>query len=883
MKKSRFIIGLALLSLGVTSCKEDYFDSEEYNELVKRSFPVKNVDGNHTWATIGSASAKVNVNLNGNETYQVRIYDKNPIGSAEGLTLLGQGTVTDGQTMETAISYPLSRPYAFVTLFDSKNYMSVYPQAIEDGKLVAQIGGRKAASARGGALRAQENEEYQFPSMPGDDAFPTAVPKDAQDEDTYYQTQGGNYFIKTSDNGINVWNGNANLYFDKGTYNITSIGLNNNTNFYLLPGANVTMPGAFQYKDVNIYIAKGATLNIDINAVAHFYNKGTIVSNSINIYSVVSTQYYTNPNADNGIIINDGDIRVRGEYHVDDYTMSVNNHLMQIEKLTIDEDAKFLNTDALQISDELGVKNDNSLFINRGTVTAASVGVEGSANFYNESSIDISGYTVVNSNQCTWHNDGTYETDYFTYQAGSTDVINNCRLIVNELFYIGLGDTEMNRFKLNGGGSVVTKDFHFDGPGFLDMGGSSLFRVTGTAYMGITKDVYGIYGPAEGDYAVFQAREIVRADNVDLNQGFVANYFNHLYVATDNHFNFGYSDKSEQQQEEGEVGMQPYYRLDSESGARFTTYNGADVEFTDNGCGAAYEGEPEEDEPDADDFSMRFCFEDNFPQLGDYDFNDAVFTVTPTINGRNVDLRVSLDAVGATEQVGAALHIAGLTASEVESFTKDGSFDEGLPSNAGSFDIIPGEEGLIIPDNLADNFKNAVVIKLTSNVHWALARTQGDNGMIQNWFYNTVERTNDFSSKLNDVAPRVVTYHFTLTTEEAAQKFVQDNFDLFITEGYNSGWWEVHTFPFKYDQVLGAYYDANKYGYETSSFNNFPWAICVPGTFKYPIEWQNIGFKESNEVTGAYQTMGHSFGEWAEDHEQATDWYEYPEEELIFK
>jgi hypothetical protein len=118
----------------------------------------------------------------------------------------------------------------------------------------------------------------------------------------------------------------------------------------------------------------------------------------------------------------------------------------------------------------------------------------------------------------------------------------------------------------------------------------------------------------------------------------VANYYGHLCVATDNHFDFGYSNLTSDQWEGHQMGQwdQPYYRLDAASGAKMTGYNGAKVTIADNACGAAYSGEPEENVPEASSFSLRYCFEDNFPQMGDYDFNDAVLTLTPTIEGKKV-------------------------------------------------------------------------------------------------------------------------------------------------------------------------------------------------------------------------------------------------------
>jgi hypothetical protein len=35
-------------------------------------------------------------------------------------------------------------------------------------------------------------------------------------------------------------------------------------------------------------------------------------------------------------------------------------------------------------------------------------------------------------------------------------------------------------------------------------------------------------------------------------------------------------------------------------------------------------------------------------------------------------------------------------------------------------------------------------------------------------------------------------------------------------------------------------------------------------------------------VSGSYQTIGHSFGEWVMDATSATDWYEYPADGAVY-
>ena len=877
MKSKAGLLCAVLVSVLFSACEKDLFDLEKYRQVVKSSFPIVEIDPNHTWTTIGTAQVELSLSMGTGEQYDVRIYDENPIGSKGDITLLGQGSVSDGGLLTTEIDYPLAQQYVFVALLDPNLFMTVYPVAIKDGKIEETIGTQPAAQSRLLTPRRQESHDVTFVDAPAASLFATAIPSDAKDEDLYYSSRSGNFFVKTSDTQINVWEGNANIYFGSGTYSITSLGLNNNTNFYLLSGAKVTIPGAVKYGNVNFYIAEGAQLTTNINANVHYYNKGTLTCESVNLYSVAPNPYWNDPSVSDGIIYNEGTFNVSGTLQIDDRCQIVNAGTITAGKLTVDEDAKFLNKGQLTISGHLGVENNKSLFINEGTCKAASVGVAGSADFYNDGTIDISGETTVSSNQATWHNDGTYTTNKFTYTAGSTDVINNCRMIVQDRFYIGLGDTDKNSFQMNGGASVVTKDFEFSGPGFIMMGAGSLFHVTNTAYMAITKDTYGIYGPTKGDYAVFQAKSIVRRSDINTNQGFVANYFNRLYVATDSHFNFGYSDKDAAQQAAGEVGSQPYYRLDTKSGALMTTYSGANVNIENGTCSPGYGGVPEAGEPEATSFSLRYCFEDNFPDVGDYDFNDAVITVTPTIKGKNVTLKVTLDAVGATKQLAAAIRVVGLKNSDIKSCTRTGNMDDDYPTT--SRVIINGADanGLVADD--AKNNMTDVVISLFNNAHWTIGHTIASIGSVQNWFYNTVSPGSTHEFKKNGIPSAEVTFTFELNSEEAVKHFSEKDLDVFILEPYNAAYWEVHTVPFKTDEVMKEHATGIKKQYYD---DNFPWAICVPGNFRYPFEWINIGFNRDGEIIGAYKEPYHSFAEWASDQNTATDWYKYPSEDLIY-
>lgn len=302
------------------------------------------------------------------------------------------------------------------------------------------------------------------------------------------------------------------------------------------------------------------------------------------------------------------------------------------------------------------VTNNNSVLINNGTLTGAYLGTEGSAHFQNNGNTTITGNTIVNSNNNTWVNNGQYRTQYFIYNAGSSDVINNCHMVVDEDFNINLGDNPgTSVFRMDSGSSVETKNFnggkfsytYYDpqsyqnvsknfngGPFRVVMGSNSVFKVSQTATMCATKPDYGIYGPESGDFAVFQAQHVAAGQE---GQGFLVTYSGNLAVVTDLHFLQGNT---------GNVN-QPFYKLEGSA----TIYQGDNKPaFTideDLPCNPGFNpGTPGTDIDIPGSPSVwSYAFEDSYH--ADYDMNDVVIRVKEK-EGEPSKLIVTLCCTGAT-------------------------------------------------------------------------------------------------------------------------------------------------------------------------------------------------------------------------------------------
>lgn len=441
---------------------------------------------------------------------------------------------------------------------------------------------------------------FNFPSDCDASKFLADVPTGVQ---TYEQVGQNGYatgvsYIENRSSEVNIWGQydgskttGGTLYI-KGNCDFSSVKfyVASNTEIYLVEGATLTLAGGGNgagnlQAGCNFYIAEGAKIVTDgelvLNNGLHIYNHGTI----------------------------------------------------EAAKLSVNNNSILYNVGTVTVSGELSTENGNSVIVNDGDITATRLHTAGSSHVQNNADFNISGNTDIDSNNNTWVNNGQYTTRNFYYTAGSCDVINNCRLTVTNLFKINLGDTDKNGFQMDSNCGVVTKDFEAAGPCFIYMGSNSVFKVTGTATMNITKDVYGIYGPESGNYAVFQAKDIVNGAE-DPNQGFVANYFQKVYVVAETHFAQGYSDKSAAQQAAGEIGSQPYYRVADGAGL-YVNGEKPSITIAESTCNPGFGGgDPDEFVP-----VIRVMAEDLSAKEGsDFDFNDVVFDVMWIDGGAKIRL-----------------------------------------------------------------------------------------------------------------------------------------------------------------------------------------------------------------------------------------------------
>ena len=645
-------------------------------------------------------AANVTVDLNADETYTVGICDKNPLNFADAKYYALKKV--EGGKISATFTAPIAKSDYYVIAYNSKYQAIVNKVEASNGVIDANVSYTSGAS---GTMRSASNRAikstFNFPSAPDKTIFATTkVPDEAILLKSYGE---GEYFYinsscegvdqiqtehKNRDSSIPVY-----LYVD-GTVNLTGVRnfyLCSGTKIILLPGAKLTLKDNYQFgqADVEVIIPETAELInngfIQTESNVKIWNRGTITASYLNV-------------TNGSLVYNEGTINLNGN------------------------DSNGL----------LCVTNNNSVIVNDGTIECKTVEVRGSGHIQNNNSLTVEGPTNINSNDATWVNNGVYTTEYFIYTAGSTDVINNCRLIVNEDFDINLGDTPSNGFRMDANASVKTKNFngggnftytyyradwyryveasHSGGPFYIYMGASSMFEVTETATMNATKADYGIYGPEEGAYAVFKAKNIVAGK---ANQGFEVTYGNNLAVVCEAHF------------AQGNDGQADHPYIDFKGNA--TIYEGGSMApgmeaIEASLCNLGFDpGEGDGDEFLPEPAVYSFAFEDQISN-GDYDMNDVVLKISYHAvrdgKGRITEIQedkldVKLVAAGATFKIKAFVDETALF--DGQEIHDAFGVNQGVMVNTGNNKAqtaTPVVDVIEIPDGIIDEDGNADFSKL---------------------------------------------------------------------------------------------------------------------------------------------------------------------------
>jgi LruC domain-containing protein len=270
--------------------------------------------------------------------------------------------------------------------------------------------------------------------------------------------------------------------------------------------------------------------------------------------------------------------------------------------------------------------------------------------------------------------------------------------------------------------------------------------------------------------------------------------------------------------------------------------------------------------------TYTYLFESSFPVPDDFDYNDVVLRISHSAPGHDfLQLTVTLSAAGCNSQVAAAVHLTGIDYDQVSEISVSGGqpMDDGYPFMRMK---IKNETPL------ARGRNGEAVLCLFEDAHWALRPELEELGTIMHKPYNT-ELFNGEDSVAS--MPSITrTYNIFLKGQYDARSFMLGDLDPFIIESTNGVNLEVHTYKFKFEETLWQYMpDDDKLAYD----DYLAWALVIPdGKFEYPVELVPLGTYRNGELYGAYGVFMHSFGQWARNYKVAYDWWQYPNNALVY-
>ena len=413
----------------------------------------------------------------------------------------------------------------------------------------------------------------------------------------------GSYYIEGNYDVVSTWSGASKIYV-KGTVDLSdgdgdesaltwNFMPSNTSEIYLTEGSKLILgeASALNFNVDAIYIAPGATLEtafkLQPNNATRIYNHGTIKVGSFK------------PNT-----------------------------------------SSFLYNVGTLEAGEVTAESNDSRIVNDGTINCASVTVNAGA-VQNNAEWTVFGTTKVNSPNSGWVNNGHWTTYDYEYVGGSWNVINNCFLEVENDFAMNIS-SEQGAFQIDGGGGVLTRYFDggrsstgaVSGPFVIIMGSKAVFVVSDTAILESGRgdeNGFGIFGPSEGEYAVFQATTIARDPYLEsIKSHGAVTYGGNLYVSAETHFAQGYdSDGS------GTYTPQPFiYGNTNNIYAPGFNSGKPNITISSSPCSPGFQG----GDPNP---TYRVIAEDlNATGNTDFDFNDVVFDVEPNEAGTAAKITV---------------------------------------------------------------------------------------------------------------------------------------------------------------------------------------------------------------------------------------------------
>ena len=144
--------GLMAMFLGITaiSCvsNTDYGEvdkSEDYKKNAEKKLGIT-IPANQDFTMVSTATVATTVNLEEGETYTVRVYANDPIQEGVG-KYIATGSVQNGHTFTTNVTYPSAKKTLYVGATDSKGFTTYKQVEIVNAQAIANITTKNTTAA----------------------------------------------------------------------------------------------------------------------------------------------------------------------------------------------------------------------------------------------------------------------------------------------------------------------------------------------------------------------------------------------------------------------------------------------------------------------------------------------------------------------------------------------------------------------------------------------------------------------------------------------------------------------------------------------------------------------------------------------------------------
>ncbi len=578
--RKHLLHGLAALSMGcmLLSCTHDFtYEEQEQKASIENAQNTLGfyIPANQDWVMTSTATATFNISGLSGTNATAYVFSNNPYADGYG-SILASAPVTSTTTTISDFRLPQYLKKVYVGLKESNGNMVYKYVDVENNQITANYDFSTPAQARTRASAVVEGDPFTFENTNSYYKTVADIPSDAKDINTTsdYDCIMSGKLVATSGmrSNVNLWQGPAVDIYINGNVTMPSSAYIYSANFYVLPGAVLTMDKQANY-ECAIYVSAGGTLN---------YNPSKLETNEI---------WENGQRKDvRSCIYNRGEVNFSTNFEANQDITVYNEGVMNAKDITSKpgdgHPSYFYNFGELNITGTLQLNS--------------------CANFYNEGTVTVGGLTecTQGTGQIWWINKGHYTTKQFKIQAWNGTYYNFCQLIVEEDAYLHDG-----QFNLMTGGymeaaSADCNNFQ------VNMKGNTGFNIKGDSYWGAQGD---------GTYQGFMAT----GENNYVRLGGTTTVASHRYsFQTTGKITIGFNNLVELGA--GNSGVWPTVQL-NENNTRVDfselnpTYNSTD-------CGASWASNPSVETPVTENQTWTYAFEDNKTRC-DFDLNDVVLQV----------------------------------------------------------------------------------------------------------------------------------------------------------------------------------------------------------------------------------------------------------------